>query len=86
MSAHPILPKTAHLIMPVRVQAPVQALGLRAGYSPPARHRLYLLRATGHAGRHATLVAVRLQTRSGTRLAVQHLAAFIAHHIRSESS
>ena len=36
--------------------------------------------------RHATLVAERLQTHSGTRLAVQHLAAFIAHHIRSESS
>ena len=35
--------------------------------------------------RHATLVAERLQTHSGTRLAVQHLAAFIAHHIRCES-
>src|SRR5947208_13659168 len=35
--------------------------------------------------RHATLVVERLQTHSGTRLAVQHLAAFIAHHIRCES-
>jgi hypothetical protein len=34
---------------------------------------------------HATLVAERPQTHPGTRLAVQQLAAFIAHHIRQES-
>jgi hypothetical protein len=32
--------------------------------------------------RHATLVAERRQTHSGTRLAVQRLAAFVAHDIR----